>query len=87
MSLVVQVWGPDACFTQPGLSAERVSYPVMTPTAAMGVLKAVYWKPEFEYRIERIEVLASIKQFTLRRNAVVLNQARATGFVGFHLGE
>lgn len=68
MSVVMQVWGPGACFTQPGLSAERVSYPVMTPTAAMGVLKAVYWKPEFEYRIEQIEVLAPIKQFTLRRN-------------------
>ncbi|MFC4375552.1 type I-C CRISPR-associated protein Cas5c [Nocardia halotolerans] len=68
MSLVVQVWGPGACFTQPGLTAERVSYPVMTPTAAMGALKAVYWKPEFEYRITHIEVLAPIKQFTLRRN-------------------
>lgn len=68
MSLVVQVWGPGACFTQPGLSAERVSYPVMTPTAAMGVLKAVYWKPEFEFRVTRIEVLSPIRQFTLRRN-------------------
>ncbi|MFI8974250.1 type I-C CRISPR-associated protein Cas5c [Nocardia asteroides] len=68
MAVVVQVWGPGACFTQPGLSAERVSYPVMTPTAAMGVLKAVYWKPEFEYTVTRIEVLAPIKQFTLRRN-------------------
>ncbi|MEV0027944.1 type I-C CRISPR-associated protein Cas5c [Nocardia sp. NPDC050793] len=68
MPVVVQIRGSGACFTQPGLSAERVTYPVMTPTAAVGALKAVYWKPEFEYRIERIEVLRPIRQFTLRRN-------------------
>ncbi|MEU2258088.1 type I-C CRISPR-associated protein Cas5c [Nocardia xishanensis] len=68
MSLVVQVWGPGALFTRPGLSAERLSYSVMTPTAAVGVLTAIYWKPEFVYRITSIEVLRPVKTFTLRRN-------------------
>jgi CRISPR-associated protein Cas5d len=45
-----------------------MSYSVMTPTAAIGVLTAIYWKPEFRYRIEKIEVLAPIRTFTLRRN-------------------
>ncbi|MGQ4616281.1 type I-C CRISPR-associated protein Cas5c [Nocardia sp. R7R-8] len=68
MALVVQVHGPGALFTQPGLTAERLTYSVMTPTAATGVLTAIYWKPEFQYRIRRIEVLSPIRTFTLRRN-------------------
>ncbi len=68
MSLVVQVWGPGALFTRPGLSAERLTYSVMTPTAAIGVLTAIYWKPEFVYRVSRIEVLKPVKTFALRRN-------------------
>ncbi|MBV7706459.1 type I-C CRISPR-associated protein Cas5c [Nocardia nova] len=68
MSVVVEVRGAGALFTQPGLSAERVTYPVMTPSAAVGVLSAIYWKPEIAYRIEKIEVLNPIRTFTLRRN-------------------
>lgn len=55
-------------FTRPELKVERVSYPVMTPSAAVGVLEAIYWKPEFCWRVVAIEVLNEIKQFTLRRN-------------------
>jgi len=66
--VVVQVWGEGALFTRPELKVERVSYPVMTPTAAIGVLEAIFWKPEFSWRVAAIEVLAEIKQFTLRRN-------------------
>ncbi|MFX0578777.1 type I-C CRISPR-associated protein Cas5c [Nocardia nepalensis] len=68
MGLVVQVGGSGALFTRPGLSAERLTYSVMTPTAAVGVLTAIYWKPEFVYRIDRIEVLKPIRTFSLRRN-------------------
>lgn len=68
MALVVQVRGDGALFTRPGLSAERMTYSVMTPTAAIGVLTAIYWKPEFRYRIEKIDVLKPIRTFTLRRN-------------------
>jgi CRISPR-associated protein Cas5d len=66
--VVVQVWGPGALFTRPELKVERVTYPVMTPSAAQGVLEAIFWKPEFTWRVEKIEVLNEIRQFTQRRN-------------------
>src|SRR5262249_36037575 len=66
--VVVQVWGAGALFTRPELKVERVSYPVMTPPAAVGVLEAIYWKPEFAWRVVAIEVLALIRQATQRRN-------------------
>ncbi|MGH8882672.1 MAG: type I-C CRISPR-associated protein Cas5c, partial [Stackebrandtia sp.] len=64
----VQVWGPGALFTRPELKVERVTYPVMTPSAAQGVLEAIFWKPEFTWLVEKIEVLKEIRQFTQRRN-------------------
>ena len=66
--VVVQVWGDGALFTRPELKVERVSYPVMTPSAAGGVLEAIFWKPEFVWRVVAIEVLAPIRQATQRRN-------------------
>jgi CRISPR-associated protein Cas5d len=66
--LVVQVWGPAALFTRPELKVERVSYPVMTPPAARGVLEAIFWKPEMRYVVVAIEVLRPVRQFTIRRN-------------------
>lgn len=66
--VVVQVWGEAALFTRPELKVERVTYPVITPSAAVGVLEALYWKPEFAWRVVAIEVLNEIKQFTQRRN-------------------
>lgn len=68
--LTVEVRGPYACFTRPELKTERVSYPVMTPSAARGVLEAVYWKPEFDYVITSIEVLKPIRWVSVRRNEV-----------------
>ena len=68
--LVVQVEGPLACFTRPELKTERVSYPVMTASAARGVLEAIYWKPEFDYVITAIEVLRPIRWASVRRNEV-----------------
>jgi CRISPR-associated protein Cas5d len=68
--LVVEVDGPLACFTRPELKTERVSYPVMTPSAARGALEAIYWKPEFDYVITAIEVLAPIRWTGVRRNEV-----------------
>lgn len=64
----VEVWGDGALFTNPALKAERVTYPVMTPSAAVGVLESIFWKPEMSWRIEAIEVLEPIQQFTMRRN-------------------
>jgi CRISPR-associated protein Cas5d len=66
--VVVQVWGEGALFTRPEFRVERVSYPVMTPTAAVGVLEAIFWKPEFRWVPVAIEVLRPIREFTLRRN-------------------
>ena len=68
--LTVEVEGPYACFTRPELKTERVSYPVMTPSAAKGVLEAIYWKPEFDYVITAIEVLSPIRWASVRRNEV-----------------
>lgn len=70
-AVVVQVWGDGALFTRPELKVERVSYPVMTPSAAVGVLEAIYWKPEFRWRVVAIEVLNPIRQFTMRRNETI----------------
>jgi CRISPR-associated protein Cas5d len=66
----VRVRGPYACFTRPEFKAERVSYDVMTPSAARGVLEAVLWKPAIRWRIERIHVLAPIKLVAVKRNEV-----------------
>lgn len=68
--LEVKAWGKMACFTRPEAKAERVSYPVMTPSAARGVLEAIYWKPQFHYRIREIIVLSPIRYASLLRNEV-----------------
>lgn len=62
--------GSLACFTRPELKAERVSYQVMTPSAARGLLEAVLWKPAIRWRIERIKVLKPIRWVAFRRNEV-----------------
>lgn len=68
--LAVRVWGDLACFTRPELKVERVSYEVMTPSAARGVLEAIFWKPEISWRIQRIIVLTPIRHFSVLRNEV-----------------
>ncbi len=66
--LVVELWGPAALFTRPDAKVERLSYPVMTPSAAVGVLEAIFWKPEFAWQVVAIEVLAPIREGRVRRN-------------------
>jgi CRISPR-associated protein Cas5d len=68
--LEVRIWGDFACFTRPELKVERVSYPVLTPSAARGVLEAILWKPQFAWRIEEIWVLKPIRYFSILRNEV-----------------
>ena len=70
ISLSVKVWGPYACFTRPEMKVERVSYPVMTPSAARGILEAIFWKPEFSWRVGEIWVLNPIQHFSILRNEV-----------------
>lgn len=69
-TLRLRARGPLACFTRPELKVERVSYPVMTPSAARGLFEAVLWKPAIQWRIERIHVLNEINFTAFRRNEV-----------------
>jgi len=71
----VLVWGEYACFTRPEMKVERVSYPVMTPSAARGVLEAIFWKPEFTWRVEEIWVLRPIRYASILRNEVNTRQS------------
>jgi CRISPR-associated protein Cas5d len=73
--LAIKVWGELACFTRPEMKVERVTYPIMTPSAARGVLEAVFWKPEFTWRIEEIWVLKPIRYFSILRNEVNSRQS------------
>ncbi|MCX7038174.1 MAG: type I-C CRISPR-associated protein Cas5c [Spirochaetes bacterium] len=66
--ITLHAWGRYACFTRPEMKVERVSYDVMTPSAARGILEAIYWKPAIRWRIERIHVLAPIRFTNIRRN-------------------
>lgn len=66
--LLVELWGPAALFTRPEAKVERLSYPVMTPSAAVGVLEAIFWKPEFKWQVVAIEVLSPIREGRVRRN-------------------
>jgi CRISPR-associated protein Cas5d len=64
----VKVWGDYAWFTRPEMKVERVSYDVMTPSAARGILEAVYWKPAIRWVVEKIQVLNPIRFENIRRN-------------------
>ena len=64
------VTGDRACFTRPESKVERVSYPVPTPSALVGLLKSVYWKPAIRYVIDKIVVFNEIKFANIRRNEV-----------------
>ena len=68
--MTLRVWGEYACFTRPEMKVERVSYDVMTPSAARGVLEAVHWKPAIRWVVDRITVLRPIRFENLRRNEV-----------------
>jgi CRISPR-associated protein Cas5d len=73
--LEIKVWGDYACFTRPEFGVERVSYEIMTPSAARGVLSAIFWKPEFDWCIQEIQILPSVmrdiggKPLALEKNA------------------
>ncbi len=69
--ITIEVWGDFACFTMPEAWVERLTYPFPTPSAARGILSAIYVKPkEFNWRINRIEVLNPIRYISFKRNEV-----------------
>ena len=70
MSISVEVWGDYACFSRPEMKVERVSYDVMTPSAARGLLEAIYWHPGMKWVVDRIHVCAPIRFTNIRRNEI-----------------
>src|SRR3954468_19683449 len=66
----IHCWGEFACFTRPEMKVERVSYDVITPSAARGVVEAIYWKPEIKWVVDRLHVLEPIRFTSQRRNEV-----------------
>ena len=66
----LKVWGDYACFTRPEMKVERVSYDVMTPSAARGILEAIHWKPAIRWVVDAIHVLETPRFQSIRRNEV-----------------
>ena len=66
----LEVWGDYACFTRPELKVERVSYDVITPSAARAIFESIFWKPAIRWQVTKIEVLNNIQWTSIRRNEV-----------------
>jgi CRISPR-associated protein Cas5d len=80
--VAVRVWGELACFTDPALKAERFSYPVLTPTAAVGILESILWKPEMRWVVRKIIVLKAIRYIRIVRNEVSSRMSnRGRGYI------
>ncbi len=89
----LHIWGDHACFTRPEMKVERVSYDVITPSAARGILEAIHWKPAIAWVVDRIHVLKPVRFETIRRNEVgskipagkVKTAMNANSLEGLHL--
>lgn len=66
----LEIWGDNACFTRPEMKVERVSYDVITPSAARSVFEAIFWKPAIRWQVTRIEVINPVKWESVRRNEI-----------------
>lgn len=77
----IEISGKYACFTDPALKVERVSYPIPTPSACRGIFDAIYWHPPIRWQITKIEVLSLIKYINIRRNEINSKQARSPLFI------
>ena len=66
----LRIWGDYACFTRPELKVERVSYDIITPSSARGILDCIYWKPAIRWHIDKIHVVNPIEFTNIRRNEV-----------------
>src|SRR5665647_1174805 len=69
--VTIRAWGDFACFTRPEMKVERVSYPVITPSAARGILEAIYWEPQMYYLIDSIHIIRRGRWISFRRNEVI----------------
>lgn len=70
MAVSLEVWGDFACFSRPEMKVERVSYDIITPSAARGLIEAIYFHPGLRYQVDRIRVCSPIHFTNLRRNEV-----------------
>lgn len=77
----VRVKGEYACFTQPALKVERMTYPCMTPSAARGVLECILWKPEFQWVVKSIKILKPISFSSFKRNELSSIQSGAPIYI------
>lgn len=87
MSVSLEVWGDYASFNRPELKTERVSYDVMTPSAARGLLESIYWHPGLRWVIDRIRVCAPIRFTSLRRNEVKSTASAKSARTAMERGE
>lgn len=69
-TIITEVWGDFALFTRPELKTERVSYPVITPSAARGILSSVFWKPEIRHVIDRLHIINEPEYIDVLRNEI-----------------
>lgn len=86
MGVRLEVWGDFACYTRPEMKVERVSYDVLTPSAARGIVESIYWKPEIRWRVTRIHVLKPIRFTSLRRNEVASKISAGTSRTAMKAG-
>lgn len=70
VNFCLEVKGDFACFTRPEMKVERVSYDVITPSAARAIFEAIFWKPAIRWQITQIDVLNPIQWISVRRNEV-----------------
>ncbi len=82
----LEVRGDFACFTRPEMKVERVSYDLITPSAARSVFEAILWKPAIRWRMRRIEVLAPVKWVSVRRNEIGAVASTRNAQAAMHLG-
>ena len=79
MSMLIEVWGDYACFSRPEMKTERVSYDIMTPSAARGLVEAIYWHPGMKYHIDRCATVRSQRSTSKVRTAIGSRTAAETG--------
>jgi CRISPR-associated protein Cas5d len=77
----LHIWGDYACFTRPEMKVERVSYDIITPSAARGIFEAIHWKPAIRWEVDKIHVLKPVKFESIRRNEVgsKISASKASG--------
>jgi CRISPR-associated protein Cas5d len=77
--VTIRVWGDYACFTRPAMKVERVSYTIMTPSAARGVLEANFWEPQTCSVMDRIAIVKRGRRLSFRRNELASRDQKTTG--------